>query len=431
MSKRSKVRVYLTIFVFILAAISYLDRTNISIAGVQLMPEFGISNQELGFIISAFLAGYGLFQIPAGWLAKKYGPRKVLTWGLVWWGVLTAAMTLIVPTMANAFMLLLIVRFLLGVGEAVVYPGSNQFTATWIPTQERGKANGLIFAGTGTGGAVTAPVITWLMTSYGWRESFIVCAIIGLIAALGWYLYARDTPEQHKSVDAAELAHIKAGLTGVKQNVSGVAVPWGRIFGSKDVLLMSFSYFCFCWIAFIFISWFFIYLAQARGLNLKSSAILSMLPFIMMVVGSITGGAIADSLTKSRGARVGRCLFSVLALLLAGAFLIVGSQAPGAILATVLLAMGAGTLYFAQSAYWALAADFGGPHAGVVSGFMNTVGMLGAFLPSSATPWLQNHYGWTSVFFVGAGIALAGALAWLVINPANRVHHEEDEQVMA
>ena len=431
MSKRSKVRVYLTIFVFILAAISYLDRTNISIAGVQLMPEFGISNQELGFIISAFLAGYGLFQIPAGWLAKKYGPRKVLTWGLVWWGVLTAAMTLIVPSMANAFMLLLIVRFLLGVGEAVVYPGSNQFTATLIPTQERGKANGLIFAGTGTGGAVTAPVITWLMTSYGWRESFIVCAIIGLIAALGWYLYARDTPEQHKSVDAAELAHIKAGLTGVKQNVSGVAVPWGRIFGSKDVLLMSFSYFCFCWIAFIFISWFFIYLAQARGLNLKSSAILSMLPFIMMVVGSITGGAIADSLTKSRGARVGRCLFSVLALLLAGAFLIVGSQAPGAILATVLLAMGAGTLYFAQSAYWALAADFGGPHAGVVSGFMNTVGMLGAFLTSSATPWLQNHYGWTSVFFVGAGIALAGALVWLVINPANRVHHEEDEQVMA
>jgi ACS family glucarate transporter-like MFS transporter len=141
-------------------------------------------------------------------------------------------------------------------------------------------------------------------------------------------------------------------------------------------------------------------------------------------VGSITGGAIADSLCKTRGSRVGRCLFSVLALLLAGGFLIVGSQAPGAILATVLLALGAGTLYFAQSAYWALAADFGGPHAGVVSGFMNTVGMLGAFLTSSATPWLQNHYGWTSVFFVGAAIALAGALAWLVINPANRLHQE-------
>jgi ACS family glucarate transporter-like MFS transporter len=431
MHNRSKIRVYLTFFVFILAAISYLDRTNISIAGVQLMPEFGITNQELGYILSAFLAGYGLFQIPAGWLAKKFGPRKVLTWGLIWWGVLTAAMTLIMPHMANAFVLLLIVRFLLGVGEAVVYPGGNQFTATWIPTQERGKANGLIFAGTGTGGAVTAPFITWLMVSYGWREAFIVCAIIGLVAAIGWYIYARDTPEEHSGVNAEELAHIKAGLTGVKKNVSGIPVPWGRIFGSKDVILLNFSYFCFCWVAFIFISWFFIYLAQARGLDLKQSAVLSMLPFAMMVAGSISGGAIADGLVKTKGSRVGRCLFSVFSLIGAAGFLIVGSMAPGAVMATVLLALGAGVLYFAQSAYWALSADFGGPHAGVVSGFMNMIGMVGAFLTSSATPWLQNHYGWTSVFFVGAGVAVAGGLAWLLINPGNRVHHEEDEQVVA
>ncbi len=432
MAKRTQVRVFLTFFVFILAAISYLDRTNISIAGVQLMPEFGISNQELGYVLSAFLAGYGLFQIPAGWLAKKYGPRKVLTWGLVWWGVLTAAMTLITPAMANAFVLLLLVRFLLGVGEAVVYPASNQFTATWIPTEERGKANGLIFAGTGMGGALTAPFITWLMLAYGWREAFIICAVIGLIAAVGWYIYARDTPDEHKSVNEAELAHIKAGLTGGgKKGASNIAVPWGRIFGSKDILLLNFSYFCFCWIAFIFISWFFIYLAQARGLDLKSSAYLAMLPFGMMVVGSISGGAIADSICKARGARAGRCLFSVLALVLAGTFLILGSQVPDAILATVLLALGAGTLYFAQSAYWALAADFGGPHAGVISGFMNMIGMVGAFLTSSATPWLQNHYGWTSVFFVGAAVAAAGALAWLAINPGTRLHREEDEQVMA
>lgn len=431
MHNRSKVRVYLTFFIFLLAAISYLDRTNISIAGVQLMSEFGMTNQELGYVLSAFLAGYGLCQIPAGWLAKTYGPRKVLTWGLVWWGVLTAAMTLIVPSMANAFLLLLIVRFLLGVGEAVIYPGSNQFTATWIPTQERGKANGLIFAGTGTGGAVTAPFITWLMVSYGWREAFIVCAIIGFAAAMGWYIYARDTPEEHKSVNAGELAHIKAGLTGVRTGSSRIAVPWGRILGSKDIVLLNFAYFCFCWITFIFISWFFIYLKQARGLDLKSSAILTMLPFAMMVVGSISGGAIADALVKSRGSRVGRCLFSVFALVLAGGFLIVGSQVPGAIMATVLLALGAGAINFAQSAYWALAADFGGPHAGVVSGFMNMAGMLGGFLTSSATPWLQNHYGWTSVFFVGAGVALAGALAWLAINPGNRIHREEDEQLVA
>src|SRR6185503_5559538 len=118
---RSRIRVVLTVGIFLLAAISYLDRTNISIAGVQLMPEFHLSQQELGYVLSAFLAGYGLFQIPGGWLAKRYGPRKVLTLGLFWWGLFTSALTLVRPDMANAFFIILAVRFLLGMGEAVMY----------------------------------------------------------------------------------------------------------------------------------------------------------------------------------------------------------------------------------------------------------------------------------------------------------------------
>ena len=386
MHNRTRVRVWLTIGLFLLAAISYIDRANITVAGVQIMPEFGISNQELGYVISAFLVGYGLFQMPGGWLAKKYGPRKVLTWGLIWWGVLTAAITLVTPQMANAFLLILILRFLLGVGEAVMYPASNQFTSTWIPTHERGKANGLMFAGVGAGTAFTPPLITWLMLAYGWREAFWVAAGIGVAAALVWYWYARDTPEEHSSVNQEELAYIKAGLTGGRKDAAKVAIPWGRIFSSKDVILLAFAYFCFCWVAFIFLSWFFIYLAQARGLDLKASAIYAMLPPFLMVIGSIGGGVVGDSLTKSRSSRLGRCLFSALALVISAAFLVVGATAADAVVATIVLASGAGTLYLAQSAYWALAADFAGPHAGVVSGLMNMVGMLGATLTASATP---------------------------------------------
>jgi ACS family glucarate transporter-like MFS transporter len=431
MQNKSRIRVYLTVFIFILAAISYLDRTNISIAGVQLIPEFGISDQELGTIISAFLLGYGLFQIPGGWLAKRYGPRKVLTWGLMWWGLLTCAVTLVTPQMANAFGLILALRFLLGMGEAVMYPSSNQFTSTWIPTAERGWANGLIFAGTGTGAALTAPFITWLMVTYGWRESFIVSAIIGIAAALVWYWYARDTPEEHKSVNAEELAYIKAGLTGGKKEAAGIAVPWGRIFSSRHVLLNCFAYFCFCWCAFIFLTWFFIYVQRAYGLNLKSSALYTMLPPAMMVVGSITGGVIADRLVKSHGSRFGRCTFSAITLVLTAALLALGSQLATPSLAIVVLALGAGALYLSQSAYWALAADFGGPHAGVVSGLVNSCGMAGAVLTAIATPWLGDHLSWTSAFLVAGGVALAGAVAWLAIDPGNRVHHVEDEEVMA
>src|ERR1700742_1445861 len=123
---KSNIRVVLTVGIFLLAAISYLDRTNISIAGVLLMPEFHLTNQDLGYIISAFLAGYGLFQIPGGWLAKRFGPRKVLTGGLFWWGALTVAVTLVTPSVANAFWVIIALRFLLGLGEAVMYPSSNQ-----------------------------------------------------------------------------------------------------------------------------------------------------------------------------------------------------------------------------------------------------------------------------------------------------------------
>lgn len=422
---RTKVRAYLTVFIFILAAISYLDRTNISIAGVQLESEFHISDQELGTIISAFLLGYGLFQIPGGWLAKRFGPRKVLTSGLIWWGALTFAVTLVTPSLANVFWVIVALRFLLGLGEAVMYPSSNQFTSTWIPTQERGKANGLIFAGTGTGAAITAPFITWLMTAYGWREAFWVAAAIGVAAALVWYWYARDTPEEHKAVNAEEIAYIKAGLTGGKKEAAGIPVPWGRILTSKDVLLNAFAYFCFCWVAFIFLTWFFIYVQRAYGLNLKKSALWTMLPPAMMVVGSISGGVIADRFCKSRGARFGRCSFSAITLLLTAVLLAVGSQIADATLAISVLALGAGTLYLSQSAYWALAADYGGPHAGVVSGLVNTTGMIAATLTAKATPWLGDNYGWSSAFLVGAGFALAGAIAWLAVDAGARLHREE------
>jgi ACS family glucarate transporter-like MFS transporter len=428
---RSRVRVILTIAIFLLAAISYLDRTNISIAGVQLMPEFGLSQQQLGYVLSAFLAGYGLFQIPGGWLAKRYGPRKVLTLGLFWWGVLTSALTLISPGTAGAFGLILLVRFLLGLGEAVMYPSSNQFTSTWIPTQERGKANGLIFAGTGTGAALTAPFITWLMVSYGWRASFWASSLIGIAAAAIWYWYARDTPEEHKSVNAQELAYIKKGLTGGRREAGEIPVPWGRILTSKDVLLNAFAYFAFCWVAFIFLTWFFLYLAQARGVDLKKSAVLSMLPMGMMVVGSISGGAIADWISKNWSMRAGRCSFSAITLVLTAVFMVVGARAADPVVSTVVLAGGAGVLYLSQSAYWALAADFGGPHAGVVSGLVNMTGMVAATLTASVTPWLGNHWGWEWAFYVGGIIALAGAIAWMLVDPAARAHRTELAQVEA
>ena len=186
------VRWLLVFWLFVLSAVSFLDRTNISIAGSSLATDYGLSNQQLGFVFSAFLIGYALFQTPGGCLADKIGSRRVLTAAVLWWGVFTALVAVLKSTAAHALFFFIAIRFLLGAGEAIIYPASNQFVTRWIPTHQRGIANGWIFAGVGAGAGISPPLITWVMVHYGWRSSFYICAAIGLAAGAVWYLIARD-----------------------------------------------------------------------------------------------------------------------------------------------------------------------------------------------------------------------------------------------
>jgi MFS transporter, ACS family, glucarate transporter len=203
---------FLVFWLFVLSAVAYLDRVNLSIAGAELVEEFAISNIQLGFVFSAFLLGYALFQTLAGWLADRFGPRRVLTAGVVWWGVFSALTASTSHRIANVVMALLVLRFLLSAGEAIIYPASNQFVARWIPRPERSKANGFIFAGVGIGAGVIPPFISLLMLQYGWRSSFLVSALIGLAAGAVWYIAARDTPDMHPLVSSDELAFIHKGI---------------------------------------------------------------------------------------------------------------------------------------------------------------------------------------------------------------------------
>src|SRR5580658_7538690 len=159
-SRGLPVRYLLVVWILILGAIAFLDRTNIAIAGVQIGRDFQIDNTHLGWVFSAFLVGYAAFQIPGGVLARRFGPRRVLALGLVWWGAFTALTALVSPHVAGALYVLLLIRFTLGAGEAILYPCANQFVERWFPIPERGKANGIIFGGSGLGSAVAPPLIT-------------------------------------------------------------------------------------------------------------------------------------------------------------------------------------------------------------------------------------------------------------------------------
>src|SRR3569833_2123356 len=136
---RLTIRGLLVCWLFLLSAIAFLDRTNLTVAGLHISREYGLDNVRLGWLLSAFLVGYAASQVLAGWIAVRLGPRRALTVAVLWWGVFTLATAAVPPAAHQALWILIAVRLLLGVGEAIIYPASNQFVARWIPANERGR----------------------------------------------------------------------------------------------------------------------------------------------------------------------------------------------------------------------------------------------------------------------------------------------------
>ena len=428
--RRTRVRFFLAFWLFVLSGVAFLDRTNLSIAGLQISTEYGLGNQRLGWIFSAFLIGYAGFQLPAGWLATRFGPRRVLALGVLWWGVTTALTALMPSGIAHALVLLLAIRFALGAGEAVIYPAANQFVARWVPLGERGLINGLIFAGVGAGSGLTPLLLAWLISSFGWRAAFWFSAVIGVVVGSVWWYFARDTPEEHPGVSASELSIIRNGMNaglsvaGVplterrdSEKPAAAVISWRAILGRRDLAALMAGYFAFGYIAWIYFSWFFLYMVQARGFDLKSSAGYTMLPFISMTVCCIAGGAISDRLSKWYGLRVGRSGLAAVALVLTAVFLVFGSQVRSPQMAGFILAAGAGALYLSQSSYWSVSVDIAGQSSGVFSSMVNMGGQIGGAVTASLTPWIAQRFGWTTSFGISAGLAVFGALCWMTVHP--------------
>lgn len=319
----SHTRWSLTVLLFLLSAAFYLDRLNFSIAGRSILSEYGLNELQLGWIVSAFLLGYGLFQAPCGRLADRYGPRIVVAGAVCWWALFTALTTAVPHRAWSALWALIAIRFLLGAGEAIFYPACSLFTTRWIPVAERGRANGLIFAGIGIGAGVAPPLITFCLFHYGWRFSFWASAIFGLALGAIWFAAARDTPEDHPGISDPERHLIRVGID--PRGAAAVHGPsadgntaadlrWWQTLASWNVWAITAAYFCFGYVAWLFFGWFYIYLTEERGVNLRATALYGMLPFIAMVVGSIVGGLVCDRVTVKWGVRTGRCTTSASAM---------------------------------------------------------------------------------------------------------------------
>ena len=198
---------------------------------------------------------------------------------------------------------------------------------------------------------------------------------------------------------------------------------------SRNVWGLFLSYFAFGYVIWIFFSWFFIYLTEARHLDPKSSAAYSVLPFLCMTVGCLAGGVINDAISGRHGLYAGRSGLALVSFLLTGIFLMLGSTVDNVTLAVLILAGGGGAIYLSQSSFWSVTADIAGPHTGVVSGFMNMGCQIGGAVTSSLTPWIAAQFGWTAAFIAGAVIVLLGMGAWAVVDPNRPLRFKEPEPV--
>src|SRR5688572_18290141 len=210
---RSNVRWLLVAVMCITSFVSYVLRTNLSIAGEAMMSDLRFSAVQLGFVLSAFAWGYALFQFPGGILGDVLGSRRTITYAAILWGLLTI-LTGLTPSPAVASTAVILgtlisVRFLVGATQAPIFPVIGGTIGNWFPVSGWALPNGMISGALNLGAAAAAPVLVWLMI-WGWRASFFLTAPLGIAAAILWWWYVRDYPSQHSRVSQAELELIDA-----------------------------------------------------------------------------------------------------------------------------------------------------------------------------------------------------------------------------
>lgn len=423
----SSVRWRIVGFVFLVYVLMFIDRINISIAAKYIMPEYGISDVAFGVIFSAFVLAYALAQIPGGWLGDRFGPRRVMTWAILWWSAFTAltavAADWFFASMVGVIASFACVRALIGLGEAAAPPNGNRLVANWVAPGERGLAAGITVSGSALGAAFTPPLIVWIMVTWGWREAFYLSGAAGLVVALIWYLGTTDRPQQHRRCNAEEQRHI-AGDDDPGAIETQSDTPWRRLFGSRDLWYLTLAYAVLGYNAYFYFAWFYLYLVNERGFTLESGGFYTMAPFLTMAVAGPVGGWLSDALGRRYGLKVGRSGLGAVTMLATGVLVMIGATVENRVIAVVMLSASTGTLLLGAAAFWATTIDLARRHAGTASGVMNMGGNLGGVVSPTLTPLLAEHYGWASALYLMGTLALAGALLWLLIDPRRAIRDD-------
>jgi MFS family permease len=418
LARPTRTRVGVVAFAIALAVVQYIDRVAISQAAPAMSHDLSLTKEQMGWVFGAFTLAYALFEIPTGYMGDKIGARRVLLRVVLWWSFFTAA-----TGWAWNWLSLVVTRFLFGAGEAGCFPNLTKAFNRWLPPHERLRAQGALWMSARWGGAAT-PYLTYLVLQHvSWRVAFPLFGVLGVIWAMAFFAWYRDRPEDHRGVNAAELALLPSGETAD----SHVDVPWATIAGSPAIWLLCGQYFACSYAWYFFVTWFPTYLLEVHKFDLKQSAILAGLPLFVGGFGSLFSGWITPHLQRALGdPGLTRRLVGVVGSLGAGACLVAATYMQQPILAVLAIAAASFSNDITMPGSWTACMEVGDRYVGTVAGTMNMMGNLGGFVSPIVLGYIVGRTGdWNITFYVTAGIYLFGALCWWLVDPVTPLEEQQ------
>jgi MFS transporter, ACS family, glucarate transporter len=361
--------------VALLAAVSvitFIDRTAIAVLAPWIRRDLGIGAAEWGWVLSAYVIAYGIFEIPSGALGDRNGQRRELSRIAAWWSAFTA-----LTGASSRFMELVIVRFCFGLGSAGAYPNASGVLWRWLPARERARGQGTVWAASRLGGALAPLLLVPLAVSLGWRAVFWILAVAGALWALAWGLWYRDDPAEQPGITAAELAEIGAPRG---RGPHARAVPWKRLLGLRQLWLIVLAYGCYGCGSWFYFNWYPGWLVHAGHFSLREMGLYASFPFLLGIGSNLAGGALCDRLGVRFGLRTASRAMTFGCLAVSAALLFSMSLARGHTAVIVLSSASFAVMDLMLPAAWAMCMSIGGPYGGLATGVMNTAGQAGGVL---------------------------------------------------
>ncbi len=417
--KPTRARHWVVVFAVTLAILAYIDRVCISQAAPIISRDLDLSKSQMGLVFSAFALAYALFEIPGGWMGDWMGPRRVLMRIVMWWSVFTAA-----TGGVWGFTSLWVTRFLFGAGEAGCFPNLTKAFTTWLPQNERVKAQGIMWMFARWGGAFTPPLVILTFQYVSWRWAFVIFGGLGVIWATFFYSWFRDNPRDQPSVNAAELALME----GSENLASGHGdVPWSKMVRSRSVWLLWAQYFCISYPWYFYITWLPTYLQEYRHLTPLESSKYAILPLFFGGFGNLLCGFTSSHLAHWTGSvKISRRITGTLGFFGAAMCLLLSMHLSSPLWG--MIAMGFASFFndLVMPGAWGSCMDIGGKYAGTLSGSMNMMGNLAGFVAPAMGGYILQRTGgdWNLFLYTMVGMYLLGTLCWPFIDPVKPIDRD-------